>query len=1087
MEFTFYSIGDAHYLSEVLNAIAAMMYSGTGFSSKVGGLVAVGFLIGGLLVFIQAVFQGGRINFQHLMGAWLVFMVLFSETATVNVEDAQGNVLPVGGVPLGVAASTSIVTAAGYSLTDTFEQGFSTPSMLHQGYGSSLNTLKKVRVNFASPAGYADLVRGGRGPKADFMTSWNLYATECLQAKLLLNDRAELAMIASDVEAAANFDSMSYGTHIYDGTSADGVDVECKTAADILIQWTNDDFYPAALNGLSGVMGIPADDVENEINNALAGLGIPVSAKQFVVATVIQSFVFSAMRNRYEEAGAFATASAFDDAVRQRNEDWNAEAGMFMSSIDAMVTFVEGFAIAITPIMAFLVTLGPIGVGLAAKYLLLLVWIQLWTPALAIVNLYLHFTAAGKFAALRDAGVNFLSMQGLDQLDSVGATYWAVGQHMAASVPVLTLFIVTGSMITLNSVAQTLKAADSFDEKRVAPSAYNATPLVSYSSPVTHTQPGGWHRTDMDRALASINVGSTLSDSASSAQSVANSRMAAFGQELSKGSGREWSQQDMDTASQILRQTNSSSGSHSISALRKQAEGISENDLRSVGVTRDETTQMAAEISAGVKAFGTGGTVNTSFLNNLKGSDQAKHDFMTKMDKLFSKDEGWKAEYQKAVAHDVANGKQQIATVGRSENETNSLRESAQTAVTAQETAEKSQQQSRQIGSSLTWTASVAAKQTEGKDEDIRQALYSAGLYGAADKFIKNYDYDHGGAGSLAKEFGGNNEAAFRYAGLMTLAGNNHTHSYEDGQRQKGANALAGIVGQVSGVGAQEGYKTPQEAPANKPAGAGPIPQNAMEGRVVGGGGSAAPLSSGNQQQRPEDRRQGQHGATQSGSAGTPAGSGTPAMNATGPQHQQANDDFRSQTGNRVASQPPSEVAVKGFFDQQASDMNQSSLGARAELLQQKLDSQKQNLQGVMQDSALSKVAGWASFGGNLGQLVAHRAGQIGTGIDGGQADYDRAIQYAKERGLPEDAQRLFAASTAPTGAQADWQQAHDAVESRYGQTVADAIAGAGVLTNHVSVDGHAITGNGAERASFRLEGAANMIRTQDELNKLRQ
>jgi hypothetical protein len=64
------------------------------------------------------------------------------------------------------------------------------------------------------------------------------------------------------------------------------------------------------------------------------------------------------------------------------------------------MTFFEGFLYAIAPLMAFAVALGPVGIAMVGKYLLFGLWIQLWLPIMAVINLYLHMAIGRDMAAL---------------------------------------------------------------------------------------------------------------------------------------------------------------------------------------------------------------------------------------------------------------------------------------------------------------------------------------------------------------------------------------------------------------------------------------------------------------------------------------------------------------------------------------------------------------------------------------------------------------------------------------------------------------------------------------------------------------
>lgn len=84
-----------------------------------------------------------------------------------------------------------------------------------------------------------------------------------------------------------------------------------------------------------------------------------------------------------------------EQAAQQRNAQWAAEQTLFTRIVRPMMTFFEGLIFAITPLMAFTIALGPAGIAMTGKYLLFALWIQLWMPILAIINLYLHMAIAG--------------------------------------------------------------------------------------------------------------------------------------------------------------------------------------------------------------------------------------------------------------------------------------------------------------------------------------------------------------------------------------------------------------------------------------------------------------------------------------------------------------------------------------------------------------------------------------------------------------------------------------------------------------------------------------------------------------------
>ena len=148
MTYTIYSIGDAAFLTAVLQSLA--MVSGTGDFKMAAG---IGALIGVLFMMVRGLMQseGRGPGYQNMITALLLYLALFVPKAQVAIEDAYtGEMRLVDQVPLGPAVSGAILSTLGYRLTVLFEQGFSTPRMTQQGFAATLEIITAVRRNLKS-------------------------------------------------------------------------------------------------------------------------------------------------------------------------------------------------------------------------------------------------------------------------------------------------------------------------------------------------------------------------------------------------------------------------------------------------------------------------------------------------------------------------------------------------------------------------------------------------------------------------------------------------------------------------------------------------------------------------------------------------------------------------------------------------------------------------------------------------------------------------------------------------------------------------------------------------------------------------
>src|SRR5690606_31898105 len=139
----------------------------------------------------------------------------------------------------------------------------------------------------------------------------------------------------------------------------------------------------------------------------------------------------------------------------------------FATTVRPLQTFFEGFIYAVTPIIGILLATGTFGISLAFKYLITLLWIQLWKPILSIANLYIITAASGALSTFDDENIN--------SIYSIGGMYhqishWmGVGGMMAAATPMLALMLVTGSAYAMTNIAGRISGGDHINEKLRVP------------------------------------------------------------------------------------------------------------------------------------------------------------------------------------------------------------------------------------------------------------------------------------------------------------------------------------------------------------------------------------------------------------------------------------------------------------------------------------------------------------------------------------------------------------------------------------------------------------------------------------------
>ncbi|MGR5346050.1 conjugal transfer protein TraG N-terminal domain-containing protein, partial [Vibrio aestuarianus] len=65
------------------------------------------------------------------------------------------------------------------------------------------------------------------------------------------------------------------------------------------------------------------------------------------------------------------------------------------------------------PLMGLLMVLGMMGIQLVFKYVMTLIWIQLWMPVLAVVNLFIYNRPTGSLQDYITCGGDPTSLEGI--------------------------------------------------------------------------------------------------------------------------------------------------------------------------------------------------------------------------------------------------------------------------------------------------------------------------------------------------------------------------------------------------------------------------------------------------------------------------------------------------------------------------------------------------------------------------------------------------------------------------------------------------------------------------------------------------
>jgi hypothetical protein len=603
--FDIYSIGDAEMLHNAFQGVA-MVFN----AASMTGMVKTGLVIGLLLVGVRYLVNM-QFTAHQMVAALIAFSVLFTVKAKVSIEDAYtGQVRQVANIPVGVAAPMSVVSNIGYDLTRMFETAFSTPDeaqLFRHGYGDALKTLLKLR-GVGSTSAFSDA-----GLNGDVGASLNNYIDGRVRFDLELpygphEVTRESLLKAPDLWAAMkttfiNKDVIVYLPNVVTNGDPHGKQLSCEKAyvalADYLATGEFKALWDAYMKGRPGIKDAN-EKAGDRVAAALAALN--------VTATDAQTYMLNALMASLLRDGPAAVIER--TAMEQLQMQWSGEQGVFNQVARPMMAFVETFTVAASPLAAVLVTLGPLGMGLAARYLLLVAWVSLWGPVMAVCNLYITIAATHALDALSaSAGANgsgIAAMVAQDELFQALDTWVATGGMLAASVPAITLMLIYGGAVTATNLAgkMTAGATSSVQQpsKALAPDPINVPATVQGAAQFTANPNVGSARYGVQQPTYS--VGSSAEKSVQSAytglRSASAQVMNTQSQMVQTASRQGHSVRDGSTVTDLL--------SNSSSSADRYAAGVGRQIADQVGSTETEKRAISSAMATNVgAALGTKG------------------------------------------------------------------------------------------------------------------------------------------------------------------------------------------------------------------------------------------------------------------------------------------------------------------------------------------------------------------------------------------------------------------------------------------------------------------------------------------------
>lgn len=589
MTYDILSIGDGEMLYEAFKGVA-MIFG----NNSLNKLINAGFVLGILLISINYL-TNQEFPLRYSLVALIAYSVLFIPKATAVIEDVYtSEVRTVANVPLGVVVPMSVISTMGVKMTEMFETAFSTPSeasLLNDGYLSSLNTLIKLQHIGLGTAGSDSSLSGSLGE------TLNAYIESCVMFDLERGGSdAEVTLeglqksedlLGALVTSFVNIDILVK----LPSSGPAGTQKNCRGAyQDIVNYMKSTEFLESLDRYVSGLLGIkdPSRTAADVVDQAAAALDLAQIDSQ--------EYMRNALLASYLKDGPVAFIQR--QGKEQLNLQWASEQSMFNEIARPLMAFVEMFTVAISPIVAFLTTLGPVGMTMLVRYVQMMIWISLWGPLMAVCNLYITIVTSRALETIAENGEangsGLTAMINHDQLYGTLETWLSAGGMLASSVPALALMIVYGGSVAATNLSSKMMsgASSSVDPGRLRQDAYKSTPAMTLTSkteasPNTGTKQSGMADTTISSSSTIGRAKQSAAGSVRSASATANETMSKINQ-LSNRSG---------TMSSIADATTSA-----VNQTLLSGKGWTTSDGRTVNNTASMSSAESEAIKAGVNA-----------------------------------------------------------------------------------------------------------------------------------------------------------------------------------------------------------------------------------------------------------------------------------------------------------------------------------------------------------------------------------------------------------------------------------------------------------------------------------------------------
>lgn len=707
-------LGDGRFVWTVLNAVSSI---GRG---DYGRLAALGAMLGLVGMVLRGAMspQGPKFDPTVLLVSILMFWVIFiprvDRVMVVEMMPPPGGdaarTYVVDNVPLGLAAAGYFVSNVGLGITGLYDtimgRADDTDRVLTGGLGRNLMLMAGIREMVADPR----FGQGAAGGEFGFYRqNMVAYLQDCTvptinngyvdSAKLLRTPLEEGVFgpefaqpIAHTYYRNDDGSGSEYVTcavaqgRLRAGMSSGDLIRSFDAAAEDSRFRTNSDELVSTFSQMAGA-------------NAL-------HAQHLVVGHMINSVIREAQVRGSVSPLESQAVIMVEEANLRRSTQWAAEENLFVRLLRPMVGFFEALFYALAPIMAFVVTLGPVGMSLLSKYLMLTVWVALWFPMLTITQLYSKIRMEDYFEQL--GRLDTFTPHQLELIANEATTVLGATSALVAATPALAMSLIYGGAVSMSYLSRSLSHGDVVDEEKMAPKAQQVGPALNSAGLANYS--GGAGGGLEGRAGISLTSNQGISELESSTAAEAATKQATAQQDFYRAIENNAS--IVQSGGTFGRTSESVDAANRLQNTLSQQEGMSQTEREGAALIRGLSTEDTArlsqaaeysrkhgvDLSVGLKKFGVGAGYGYSETRGQTETDehsQSSRDSLqlndskaieAAMDFAYREDEQYSSAVGRATVAEAGHVAQNAGTLGLSTADGERLSRSVSEAQSATQT-----------------------------------------------------------------------------------------------------------------------------------------------------------------------------------------------------------------------------------------------------------------------------------------------------------------------------------------------------------------------------------------------------------------